>query len=149
MSIRNFFSPQRVYAVVGASSNSSKFGYKVLKWYVDHELPVVPVNPTSSSILDLPVSPTLIDAISYIKGTYPDNDGVSVSFITPPSVTYDVLESVEDAGLQDVIKAVWFQPGAYDSAVISKARELKINPIIEHGDCILASGGSFFVESKL
>ena len=44
MSVNNFFLAQR-FAVAGASNDVSKYGYKVLKWYTIHDLPVTPINP--------------------------------------------------------------------------------------------------------
>lgn len=44
MSANNFFLAKH-FAVAGASTNPSKFGYKVLAWYKQHDLPVTPINP--------------------------------------------------------------------------------------------------------
>lgn len=44
MSVNNFFLAQR-FAVAGASNDAHKYGYKVLKWYTVHDLPVTPINP--------------------------------------------------------------------------------------------------------
>ena len=38
------------YAVVGASSNRSKYGNKILRCYLQHGLQAVPVNPVDPEI---------------------------------------------------------------------------------------------------
>ena len=47
--IREFFSCQS-FAVIGASTNRSKFGNKVLRKYIEKGLPVVPVHPKENQI---------------------------------------------------------------------------------------------------
>jgi predicted CoA-binding protein len=149
MSFKAFFSPERIYAVVGASSNQSKFGYKVLNWYLNHGLPVIPINPTSTEILNIPTSKSVIDAINDLDAKYPGNDGLSLSFITPPHVSLEVLNDIERNGLQGVIKGVWYQPGAYDDDVVEKSKSLGFDPVIENDDCILVSGGARYTKSAI
>ncbi|KAH3674616.1 hypothetical protein WICMUC_003162 [Wickerhamomyces mucosus] len=137
--ISNFFSSSRQYFVVGASSNPSKFGYKVLKWYSDRSLPVVPINPTSSQILGISTSKDINEAFEKLEE---GNQGVSVSFITPPNVTNSVLNSIKDE-FKKTLKGVWFQPGTFDENTISKSQELGIETIVAFGDCILVLGDSY------
>ncbi|MEA3440580.1 MAG: CoA-binding protein, partial [Chloroflexota bacterium] len=57
-----FFIPKSI-AVIGASSNSRKLGYAVLKNLVDggyaENHSVYPINPRADKILELPVFPTV------------------------------------------------------------------------------------------
>ncbi|CCH40631.1 hypothetical protein BN7_165 [Wickerhamomyces ciferrii] len=149
MSIKNFFSAARVYAVVGATPNETKFGYKVFNWYLARELPVIPVHPSATHILHVPTSQDIALAIKRANEEYPNNDGISISFITPPKVSESVLNEIETKQLKDQIKGVWFQPGAYNEEVLGVARHLGIDPIVENGDCILVSGDSYSVKSSL
>lgn len=149
MSIRSFFSPSRVYAVVGATPNEHKFGFKVFNWYLARELPVVPIHPSATEILHIPTSQDIILALKHIDEKYPKNDGVSISFITPPRVSESILSELETKHMSDKIKGVWFQPGAYDEEVLGVARHLGIEPIIANGDCILVSGDSNLTRSSL
>lgn len=52
--LESFFRPHAVYVVTGASTDPSKFGYRILGWYAQRSLPVVPVNPKSPVIFGLP-----------------------------------------------------------------------------------------------
>ena len=118
MSVNNFFLAQR-FAVAGASNDVSKYGYKVLKWYTVHDLPVTPINPVcplnftcvccgvadsaateqkADTILDIPVSRTLEDLAE------PRQTAVSV--ITPPKVTLGLIDSAEKLG----VPSMWLQP---------------------------------------
>ena len=73
------------YAVVGASTNEEKHGYKVFKDLLDAGYKVVPINPNEKEILGEKVYPTL----SEVKKTID-----VVIFVTPPTVTEKVLEEV-------------------------------------------------------
>ena len=54
MSAPAMFFKSTKFAVVGASSDKSKFGNKLLRWYMDRKLEVVPINPVTF----LPTLPT-------------------------------------------------------------------------------------------
>ncbi|KKA30603.1 hypothetical protein TD95_000841 [Thielaviopsis punctulata] len=104
-----FFS-SAAFAVVGASSNPAKFGHQVFTWYLARSLPVVPVNPVASSISALSASYATVPSLSAL----PDPTHTSVSIITPPAVTLNVLREAKEVG----IRAVWLQPGTWDQAVV-------------------------------
>lgn len=149
MSFKAFFSPSRVYAVVGATPNEHKFGFKVFNWYLARDLPVIPINPSSTHVLHVPTSQDIILALKRADEEFPGNDGVSISFITPPKISESTLSLIEANHLGDKVKGVWFQPGAYDDEVIQISRKLRIDPIIENDECILVSGDQYSVKSNL
>ena len=95
-----------LYAIVGASNNQEKYGYKVFKDFLDAEYKVIPINPTEQEILGEKVYPTLFSVKEKID---------VVIFVTQPSVTEKVLEEVKILG----IKNVWLQPGAQSDAAIT------------------------------
>ncbi|KAG6023845.1 hypothetical protein E4U41_001917 [Claviceps citrina] len=118
---RNFFASP-LFAVVGASSHPAKFGhrgsYSVLclclhAWYLNHGLPVTPVNPASPAVTvagrEYPTVPDL--------SSLPNPRETSVSIITPPPVTLKVLEEAKKLG----VPAVWLQPGTFDHDVLRVA----------------------------
>lgn len=147
--IKGFFGPKRQYAVSGASNDVNKFGYKITKWYINHELSVIPINPKVVDILGQPVISSLnevIEAIASHKdlGTYnlSDKKGLSVSFLTPPQVTNSTLVQMSQVpGFDNIIKGLWFQPGSYDSTVLVTAQELGVfEKVIFQDECILVRG---------
>lgn len=111
-----------LYAVVGASNNKEKYGYKVFKDLLEAGYKVVPINPTEKEILSKKVYPTLSDVKKKIN---------VVIFITPPVVTEKVLEEVKTLG----IKNVWLQPGAQSDTAIEFCKKNTIECI--HDACIM------------
>ena len=116
------------YAVVGASTNRSKYGNKVFRAYLQRGLDVYPVNPGASEVegrkayadlASLPVTPR------------------GISIITPPRVTEQI---VEQAGMLEGEVILWMQPGAESSLAIQRARELGLG-LIADGSCFLVVAG--------
>ncbi|KAK2808811.1 hypothetical protein FQN49_008673 [Arthroderma sp. PD_2] len=112
--VKLFFSSPR-FAVAGASTDASKFGYKILAWYHQHSLAVTPLNPRAPSISLPSKSYTTVASPSDLSAP----SQTSLSIVTPPKVTIQVLR---DAKSVDV-PAVWLQPGTYDDEVLEYARE--------------------------
>jgi len=113
------------FAVAGASQDRSKYGNKVFRAIVASGRTVFPLNPRAvevesqpafASIVDLPVVPE------------------SLSIVTPPHVTRQVIQQAIAAG----VKNVWMQPGAEDDQACQAAREAGLN-VIDDGSCILVS----------
>lgn len=138
--MKTFFSSPR-FAVAGASSSSNKFGNKstsqkrnhrrtpgfhkksstcssltsaVFSWYIRHHLPVTPLNPNCSSIsLRSKTYETVPSPLAL-----PCPTETSLSIVTPPRVTLDLLKEAKQAG----VPAVWLQPGTYDAEGLEYAR---------------------------
>ena len=110
------------YAIVGASSNEKKNGYKVFNDLSEWWYHVVAINPNETQILWKPVISTL--------SAYDGKIDV-VIFIVPPQVTEKVLEEVKTLW----IKNVWMQPGAESDQAISFCEKNGIACI--HDACIM------------
>ncbi|KAI5960570.1 uncharacterized protein KGF55_004463 [Candida pseudojiufengensis] len=156
--IKSFFGANRQYAVAGASNNPSKFGYKILNWYIKHNLSAIPINPKEKEILNQPVISnvkTIIQAIENHKDldSYKTSkvDGLSISFLTPPSVTVATLKEIESVeGYKNIIKGLWFQPGSYDQEVLKLADSLgEFDKVIEEDECILVRGEEGLLSANL
>ncbi|KAL8289581.1 hypothetical protein RB601_005479 [Gaeumannomyces tritici] len=114
--VHKFFSSSR-FAVVGASSNDKKYGHKVFRWYLQQSLPVTPINAKSKTIDALNRSHDAIPSLSSLPaGEFADT---SVSIITHPDVTWQILEEADKLG----ITAVWLQPGSFDERSLRYIRE--------------------------
>ncbi|KAK4990820.1 hypothetical protein LTR66_006701 [Elasticomyces elasticus] len=126
-----FFSPR--FAVAGASSDTRKFGHKVFAWYLAHDLPVTPLNPNQPSIhARSSVFATVADASSLPRPTE-----TSLSVITPPPVTLQLLKEAKQAGVQ----AVWLQPGSFDEQSLDYAKkEWPGAAVAGGGACVLVHG---------
>ncbi len=113
--------------MVGASSNRSKFGNKVLRHYQRHNRAVYAINPRSASIEGAPTVPSLSDVPEPLHG---------ISVVTPPGIA----ESVALAAMALGIRRVWFQPGAESEAAIAMAKGAGIE-VIAGGPCLLVALG--------
>lgn len=124
--IETFFSSQE-FAVVGASCDRIKYGNKVLRCYMQKNLVVHPVHPTQKIIEGLSVCRSLTDLPNQVQ---------SISIITPPQVTEDVIAEAIKKG----IKNIWIQPGAESKKAIALCIKQQIN-VIAQGPCILVKLG--------
>lgn len=111
-----------LYAVVGASNNEEKYGYKVFKDLLEGWYHVFPINPNEKEILGVKVYTTLSATEKKID---------VVIFVTPPAVTEKVLEETKKLNIQNV----WMQPWAQSDAAIDFCKKNSIECI--HDACIM------------
>jgi len=88
-----------VVAVVGASRDSAKFGYKVLKDLEQAGFEAYGVNPSCGDIEGIPCYPDL--------ASLPCTPQLIIT-VVPPGVTEKVVREAGEAG----IGRVWMQPGS-------------------------------------
>ena len=88
-----------MWAVVGASLNPDKFGYKIFHDLRAAGYIVYGVNPSGGEIDGQKLHPTLADL--------PEEPAV-VDIVVPPKVTKDIVHQCAERGL----KRVWMQPGS-------------------------------------
>lgn len=136
--IQKLFLSSARYAVVGASKDQSKYGTKVLQWYLARNLPVTPVHPKESELEGVATVPDLT-AISAPTET-------SVSIITNAKVTLGLLQQAKQLD----IRALWLQPGAEDDAVKSYIHANGLDDkVLYGGPCILVEGDGIRQKSLL
>jgi predicted CoA-binding protein len=104
------FVNRRVWAVVGASQDRSKFGNRVFRSLQEAGYLVYAVNPKGGEIEGAKVYPTLADL--------PQAPEV-IDLVVPPAVTEHVVEEARQLGLS----RVWMQPGAESEAAIAYCQE--------------------------
>jgi uncharacterized protein len=115
------------FGVVGASTDRSKYGNKVLRCYQQHGRKVHPINPKAPAVEGLRAYPTL--------AALPD-PVPAISVITPPAATEQVVREAHAAG----VRHVWMQPGAESDEAIRTAEALGMN-VIAGGPCLLVVMG--------
>jgi predicted CoA-binding protein len=133
--LKTFFSSPR-FAVAGASSDPNKYGHKstliriisttlyehvltvftVFAWYLRHSLPATPINPRSPTVNILKRDHITVPSPTALSD--PPASSYSLSVITPPAVTKQLLKEAKEAG----IPAVWLQPGSFDREVLEYAQ---------------------------
>ena len=139
---RTFMSSPLI-AVAGASSNPQKFGHKIFAWYLQQNLPSapIPINPSAPSIKVGTQTFQTLPSPSALR----EPGKTSLSIITPPEITKQILKEARDAG----IKAVWLQPGSFGADELAYAeREFPGAAVGGFGDgtvggegwCVLVDG---------
>ena len=111
---KRFFS-SHYFAVVGASQDPNKYGYRILAWYHSLSLPVTPINPGRPSISLPSKAYSTVPSVSAL----PHPSQTALSFLTPPVVTRQVLEEAKRAG----VNAVWLQPGSFNDEDLKYAKD--------------------------
>jgi len=100
------FVAQRVWAVVGASTDQSKYGNQVFRSLREAGYRAYPVNPKGGKIEGQPAYPTLAEL--------PECPQV-VNLVVPPEVTEKIVRQCAELGLD----RVWMQPGAESEEAIA------------------------------
>lgn len=112
------------WAVVGASTDRSKYGNKVFRCYLqDGREPVWPVHRNAPEIEGHAAYPSLSDLPEVPR---------AVSIITPPAITERVIDEAIGLGVQ----ALWMQPGAEHDEAMARAEAAGLT-VIGHGPCLL------------
>lgn len=107
---------KKIWAVVGATIDQEKYGYKIYKALKDAGYTVYPVSPkydeidgdkAYKSLGDLPQKPEVVD------------------FVVNPKVGLGVVKECAELG----IKNIWFQPGTVSDELLTLAEEKGINAV--------------------
>lgn len=114
---------EKVWAVVGASDNPTRFGYKIYQTLKKHDYTVYAVNPGLEKIGDDPVYKDL--------QSLPSKPTV-VNMVVNAKAGLKVLEEMKELEITNV----WFQPGADSKEVVQLAKDLGLS-FVE--DCILVA----------
>lgn len=121
------FVNERVWAVVGVSTDETKFGTRIYRDLRAAGYEVYGINPKVSQLgedkiypdlASLPVKPDVVDVV------------------VPPAAAQGVVEACAAAG----VKHVWFQPGAGEPNAIRWAQE--------HGLAVIYGGPCAMVEKR-
>ncbi len=120
--MNTFINKKYTYALIGASANKEKYGYKVFENLLNAGFCVLPVNLRGGEILGQKVYKNISKISQKID---------VVIFVVPPQVTKDIIEDVRELG----ISKVWLQPGSEDDGVINFCAKYNIE--CYHGACIM------------
>jgi len=118
------FMAQKRFAIVGATDNTTKYGYEIFKNLKRRGYEVYPVNPRLkklerskcySSLADIPVKVDVVD------------------FVVPPEATEAVLRECKRLGLE----RIWLQPGSESEAAIDFCHRNNLKVV--HDVCVMLS----------
>lgn len=111
----------KTWALLGATPDESRFGYKILKRLNEKGYEVYGINPKYNEIDGMKIYQS-IEALP--------NGIEAINIIVNPKVALGSLEKIKTAGINNL----WFQPGSFDEEVIAKAKEMGFN--IEYHQCL-------------
>ena len=104
-------------AILGASSNRSKFGNISVRAHFQNGYTVYPINPNEATIEDLTAYPTLADV--------PEKRLNRISVYLPPRILLTVLDQVAAIDHDEL----WLNPGTESAEVLAKLGELGLDSI--------------------
>jgi|SRR5882724_3332089 len=107
-------------AILGASADRTKFGNKSVRAHLQRGYAVYPINPKGGHIEGLGVYRSLSELPEDAKPLS------RISVYLPPAVALSVLAEIAATGCDEL----WLNPGSESDEVVSKARELGIEPIL-------------------
>jgi len=105
-------------AILGASTDASKFGNMAVRAYVRQGYEVFPVNPKGGTIDGLVVCQSLADV--------PVDQLDRISVYLPPAIGLTLLEDIVAKGCDEL----WLNPGSEDDQLVQRAHALGLDPII-------------------
>lgn len=107
----------KTVAVIGASSDRSKFGNKAVRAFQAEGHTVIPVNPTETTVEGLVAYRSVLDVPGAID---------MATVYVPPDVGIHLLAEFAQKGIPEV----WINPGAESDELVAEAARLKV-PIIQ------------------
>jgi uncharacterized protein len=107
----------KVVAVIGASSNRSKFGNRAVRAFRQQGYTVIPINPNETEVEGLKAYASVLDVPGAID---------MASMYVPPEIGRQVIGEIAQKGIAEV----WLNPGAESDELIARARALNIQPIV-------------------
>lgn len=121
MDLKQTMLEQKNWAVVGATTNRERYGYKILKSLEKHGYHVVGISPKYEKIDDIFCYKSLSDL--------PEKPDV-VNVVVNPAIAKNILQEAKDLG----ISYIFFQPNSYDEETLALGRKLGLEMLTN--DCI-------------
>lgn len=117
-----FINKEFLYAIIGATENKQKYGYKVFTYLNSKGFKVIPINPKYKEVAGLACFPDLISLEER-----PD----VVVLVVGEKNAEKVVKDCVDLNLN----LIWFQPGSEYEQAVDLAKKAKFDIVI--GECIM------------
>lgn len=119
--VKEFMSQKR-FAIVGATDDSNKFGYKIFINLKNRGYEVYPVNPKLKELEGMACYHNVFDIPTKVD---------VVDFVVPPPVTETILKECRALGLN----RIWLQPGSESESAIKFCNENNMKVV--HDLCVM------------
>ena len=106
----------KTVAVVGASSDRSKFGNKALRAFQAEGHTVIPINPNERTVEGMQTYASVLDVPGPID---------MATVYVQPEVGVRLLREFEEKAIPEI----WINPGAESDELVAEARRRKLNII--------------------
>ena len=116
------FMAQKRFAVVGATTDTKKYGNEIFRNLISRGYEVYPVNPRLKELEGIKCSPSLSDIPVKVD---------VVDFVVPPTVTEEILKECKELELD----RIWLQPGSESEAAVAFCDENNLKVV--HGVCVM------------
>jgi len=117
---------KKTVAIIGATSDRTKYGNKSVRAHLSQGYEVYPINPKGGQIEGLQVYKSVADV--------PVERLDRVSLYVPPTIGMKLLEEIAAKGCDEL----WLNPGSENEELVARARELGFDPILA---CSIVSVG--------
>lgn len=106
----------KTIAIIGASTDRSKFGNKAVRAFQQQGYQVFPVNPKEETVEGLPAFKSIAAVPARPQ---------MISVYLPPPVLLKVLPDIAAKGCDEL----WLNPGTESDEVLAEAERLKLNVV--------------------
>lgn len=106
----------KTVAVIGASSDRSKFGNKAVRAFLAEGHTVIPINPREREVEGLPAYSSVLDVPQAID---------MATVYVPPEVGLQLLPDLEAKRIPEI----WLNPGAASDGLVAEAKRRGLNVI--------------------
>lgn len=114
--LRDEMVKMKKWALIGASPNESKFGYKILMQLREKGYTVYGINPKYDEINGVKIYHSLKELPEKVD---------AVNVIVNPTLSLKALDDIVECKIENV----WFQPGSYDPQVLNKGKNNELNMV--------------------
>ena len=114
------------WALIGASPNESKFGYKILMQLREKGYTVYGINPKYDEIDGVKIYHSLKELPEKVD---------AVNVIVNPALSLTALDDIVESKIENV----WFQPGSYNPEVLNKGKNNELNMVFH--ECLYVELG--------
>lgn len=104
-------------AILGASRDPQKYGYRSVQSHLRHGYEVFPINPRAESVAGIKAWPSLNDL--------PVDTVDRISVYLPPEIGIEYLDQIAAKHPREV----WFNPGSESDLLLARAEQLGLPAI--------------------